>query len=203
MCTDWIGWGYNFEEGGGRGWRKLERHMLFILIATNSYVIEGEDDKVTYLTHIIRTRTIFGYGERMNNSARLKYANGVIHDQINGPQLLFSKPQSRPHINESALEILPRSLISDSHQVLRNSYTPTPRRGPRGGGQGCLAPPPIFWGKNKGAKNHTHRKKWSKSDNHEARYRLKRTPKHTKYAQIFKSTLFSHIFKNVPFKMYT
>ena len=27
------------------------------------------------------------------------------------------------------------------------------------GGQGGLAPPPIFWGKNKGAKNHTHRKK--------------------------------------------
>ena len=35
--------------------------------------------------------------------------------------------------------------------------------------------------KNKGAKNHTQKKR-SKSDNHEARYRLKRTPKHTKYA---------------------
>ena len=35
------------------------------------------------------------------------------------------------------------------------------RRGSRGGGQGGLrpCPPPIFWGKNKGAKNHTHRKK--------------------------------------------
>ena len=31
---------------------------------------------------------------------------------------------------------------------------------PEGGGQGCLAPPPPFSGeKNKGAKNHTHRKK--------------------------------------------
>ena len=35
----------------------------------------------------------------------------------------------------------------------------------------------YFWGKNKGANNHTHRKKRSKSDNNEARYRLKRTPK--------------------------
>ena len=52
--------------------------------------------------------------------------------------------------------------------------------GPRG-----LAPPPFSVEKNKGAKNHTHTKKRSKSDNHEARYSLKRTPKHTKYAQIF------------------
>ena len=28
-----------------------------------------------------------------------------------------------------------------------------------GGGKGALPLPPIFWGKNKGAKNHTHRKK--------------------------------------------
>ena len=31
------------------------------------------------------------------------------------------------------------------------------------------------------------RLKKSKSDNHEARYRLKRTPKHTKYAKKFKN----------------
>ena len=53
-----------------------------------------------------------------------------------------------------------------------------------GEGQGGLAPPPIFWGGNKGAKNHTHRTIKLKSDDHEARYRLKRIPKHTKYAQI-------------------
>ena len=55
-----------------------------------------------------------------------------------------------------------------------------------GGARVPCPPPPIFWGKIKGAKNHTHRrKKRSKSDNHEARYRLKRTTKHTKYANIF------------------
>ena len=30
---------------------------------------------------------------------------------------------------------------------------------PGGGAKGALPPPPIFWGKNKGAKNHTHRRK--------------------------------------------
>ena len=45
----------------------------------------------------------------------------------------------------------------------------------QGGGARVPCPPPIFWGKNKGAKNHTQTKKRSKSDNHEARYRLKRT----------------------------
>ena len=55
----------------------------------------------------------------------------------------------------------------------------------QGGGQGGLAPPPHFLGKkNKGAKNHTHRKKMIKIGQ-PRRYRLKRTPKHTKYAQIF------------------
>ena len=29
----------------------------------------------------------------------------------------------------------------------------------QGAGKGALPPPPIFWGKNKRAKNHTHRKK--------------------------------------------
>ena len=53
-----------------------------------------------------------------------------------------------------------------------------------GGGKG--APPPPFSGeKNKGPKTTHTEKKGSKSDNHEARYRLKRTSKHTKYAQIF------------------
>ena len=49
-------------------------------------------------------------------------------------------------------------------------------------------------GKNKGGqKPHTQKKK-SKSDNHEARYSLKRTPKHTKYAQNrSSSTSFSKI----------
>ena len=46
----------------------------------------------------------------------------------------------------------------------------TPGADPGGGGAGGISPPR----KNKGAKNHTHRQK--KSDNHEARYRLKRTP---------------------------
>ena len=56
-----------------------------------------------------------------------------------------------------------------------------------GGGQGCLGPPPFSGGKNKGAKNHTHRRKKDQNrTNHEARYRLKRTTKHTKYAKIFK-----------------
>ena len=55
-----------------------------------------------------------------------------------------------------------------------------------GGAKGALPPPPIFWGKKQGGPQTTHtEKKRSKSDNHEARYRLKRTPKHTKYAQIF------------------
>ena len=53
---------------------------------------------------------------------------------------------------------------------------------PGGGPRGPWSPPPFSGEKNKGAKNHTHRKKL---DNHEARYRLKRTPKHTKYTQIF------------------
>ena len=61
------------------------------------------------------------------------------------------------------------------------------RRGSRGGGQGGLAPPPIFWGKLQGANKHIHRKK--KSYNHEAKYRLKRTQRHSKYAQIFKKNL--------------
>ena len=56
----------------------------------------------------------------------------------------------------------------------------SPGADPGGGGKGALPPPPFSGEKNKGAKNHTHRKKRSKSDNHEARYRLKRTPKHTK-----------------------
>ena len=30
---------------------------------------------------------------------------------------------------------------------------------PGGGGQGCLGPPPFSGEKNKGAKNHTHRRK--------------------------------------------
>ena len=47
---------------------------------------------------------------------------------------------------------------------------------PGGGGQGCLGPPPIFWRKKQGGqKPHTQKKKRYKSDNHEARYRLKRT----------------------------
>ena len=50
------------------------------------------------------------------------------------------------------------------------------RRGP--------PPPPIFWGtKQGGQKPHTQKKK-SKSDNHEARYMLKRTPK-TLYTRKF------------------
>ena len=65
-------------------------------------------------------------------------------------------------------------------------YTVKFRRGSRGRGARGPCPPQKIWGKNKGAKNHTHRqKKRSKSDNHEARYRLKHTPKHTKYAKIF------------------
>ena len=60
------------------------------------------------------------------------------------------------------------------------------RRGSRGGGQGGLAPPPFSGGGEQGGqKPHTQNKYISKSDDHEARYRLKRTPKHTKYAQIF------------------
>ena len=85
----------------------------------------------------------------------------------------------------------------------------------QGGGKGALALSPFSGEKNKGAKNHTHRKKMikigqprskiqaktrgpktthtekkrSKSDNHEARYRLKRTPKHTKYAKIFEKNV--------------
>ena len=58
-----------------------------------------------------------------------------------------------------------------------------------GGGARGPCPPPIFWGgKQGGQKPHTQKKK-SKSDDHEARYRLKRTPKHTKYAQIFKKKI--------------
>ena len=56
----------------------------------------------------------------------------------------------------------------------------------QGGAKGALAPPPHFLGKKQGGqKPHTQKKKRSKSDNHEARYRLKRTTKHTKYAKIF------------------
>ena len=56
---------------------------------------------------------------------------------------------------------------------------------PGGGGQGCLGPPHFLGKKQGGQKPHTQKKKISKSDNHEARYRLKRTTKHTKYAKIF------------------
>ena len=60
------------------------------------------------------------------------------------------------------------------------------RRGSRGGGPRVPWPPPHFLGKKQGGqKPHTQKKKRSKSDNHEARYRLKRTTKHTKYAKIF------------------
>ena len=68
--------------------------------------------------------------------------------------------------------------------ILPHIFLCDPPPGADPGGEPC--PPPPFSGeKIRGPKNHTHRKKKSKSDNHEARHRLKRTPKHTKYAQIF------------------
>ena len=48
------------------------------------------------------------------------------------------------------------------------------------------SPPFFFWSPHCSPQKNTHtEKKWSKSGKHEARCRLKRTPKHTKYAQIF------------------
>ena len=62
--------------------------------------------------------------------------------------------------------------------IISITFEPSQARIQWGGGKGGLAPPPPISGeKNKGTKR-------SKSDNHEAKYRLKRTPKHTKYAQI-------------------
>ena len=59
-----------------------------------------------------------------------------------------------------------------------------PGADPGGGGKGPCPPPHFLGEKQGGQKPHTQKKR-SKSDDHEARYRLKRTPKHTKYAQIF------------------
>ena len=53
-------------------------------------------------------------------------------------------------------------------------------------GGGPCPPPPFSGEKTRGPKTTHTEKKRSKSDNQEARYRLKRTPKHTKYAQIKK-----------------
>ena len=50
-----------------------------------------------------------------------------------------------------------------------------------GGGKGALPPPHFLGGGQGGQKPHTQKK----SDDHEPRYRLKRTPRHTKYAKIF------------------
>ena len=76
-----------------------------------------------------------------------------------------------------ALHSVKRFISSDNMKT---------RRGSRGGAKGALAPPPHFLGKKQGGqKPHTQKKKRSKSDYHEARYRLKRTTKHTKYAKIF------------------
>ena len=64
-------------------------------------------------------------------------------------------------------------------ESLTVNYRPLRTRLLGGGAKGALAPPPHFLGKKQGGqKPHTQKKKRSKSDNHEARYRLKRTTKH-------------------------
>ena len=86
----------------------------------------------------------------------------------------------RPHLHGRANYSYINAVFVDvsTYMYIGNKVCMYSGADPGGGARVPWPPPPHFLGKNKGAQKTTHtEKKRSKSDNHEARYRLKRTPK--------------------------
>ena len=93
------------------------------------------------------------------------------------------------HINNTYTHIYAHESDNGDEGFMpqKHPQRPTPLSGADPGGGARGPPPPHFLGKKTRGPKTTHtEKKRSKSDKNEARYRLKRTPKHTKYAQILR-----------------